>query len=701
MKAKLWISSSLLVALFGFSAYNLHTLEDKDQMIIKLMMQGLHDAHYESLDVNDKFSEDVFKNYIRRVDWGKRFFTQGDLEQLAKYKDAIDEEINTQNYEFFNATEEIWSRRYQQVQVYYREILDKPFDFTKNEKVGLKSEKLDAPKNTEDLKTRWYEILKYQTMLRLADMIEEQNKALAKKDSVVKEKTFAEMEIDARKKVLKTNDDWFARMAKVKPRDRRAEYLNTIVGVYDPHTNYFAPEDKDNFDISMSGKLEGIGATLQEKDGYIKITAIVPGSPSYLQGELKENDLILKVAQGEKEPVDVVDMALDEAVKMIRGKKGTEVRLTVKKPDGTIKIIPIVRDIVILEETFAKSMVVQDKNTNKHYGYIYLPRFYADFQDSRGRRCAEDIRKEIDKLKAENIEGLILDLRNNGGGSLTDVQDMTGLFIEKGPIVQVKARDSEPQILNDNNRLYSGTQYDGKLVVMVNAGSASASEILAAAIQDYKRGIIVGSPATFGKGTVQRFFNLDDWIIGQTDIKPLGSLKMTTQKFYRINGGATQLKGVASDIVLPDSYAFIENGEREQEHYLPWDEIKPAKYELWKNPANVEALKRASKKRVETSSIFQLLTENAKRLKQQEDELTYTLNLTEHQATQKKLKDASDKLEKEMDKEIGNLIPITPNTDVEYIKSDSTRTKLHEDWKKALKKDVYIYESMQILNDMR
>lgn len=702
MKAKLWTSSFLVIALFGFSAYNLRNTEDKDQMIIKLMMQGLKDAHYEKIDINDKFSEEVYDAYIRRIDFGKRFLTQEDLKQLSAYKTNIDDQINSQEYAFFEASEACWNRRYQQVQQFYREILAQPFDFTTDDQVALKAEKLEPPKDQAELRNRWQQILKYNTMTKLAELIEDQNKAMEKADTAYVEKTYAELEEEARKKVLKNHDDWFARLAKIKPKDRRSEYLNTIVGVYDPHTNYFPPEDKENFDISMSGKLEGIGATLQEKDGYIKVTNIFPGSPSYLQGELKEGDLIMKVAQGDKEAVDIVDMPLDEAVKLIRGKKGTTVNLTVKKPDATIKVISIVRDVVIIDETFAKSMIVEDKNTSKRYGYIYLSRFYSDFNDSKGRHCAEDIRKELEKLKAENVEGVIFDLRNNGGGSLKDVVQMAGLFINKGPIVQIKTRNADAQIMYDDNLLYNGVQYDGKLVVMVNSGSASASEILAAAIQDYKRGVIVGSPNTFGKGTVQRFYNLDDFIMGQQDIKPLGSIKLTTQKFYRVNGGSTQLKGVASDIVLPDNYTYIEkSGEREQEHYLPWDEIKAAKYELWSNPPNVESLKRNSKKRQESSPIFQLLNENAKRYKQLDEEMYYTLNLKEHQNQQKKLKEASDKLDKALDKENTALMPITPQADLGYVQSDSTKIKLHEDWKKSLKKDVYVYEAMQILNDMR
>ena len=701
MKAKIWISSSLLVTLFGFSAYNMHISEDKNQMIIKYLMKNLKDNHYEAIDINDNFSQEVYDLYLRRIDGGKRFLTQTDLEKMTTYKGKLDDELNELNYEFFDVTEEILNRRYQQTQEFYKEILAQPFDFTAAEMVDMKFEKMDFAKDKDDLKMRWTKLLKYQTMTRVADMIEEQKKAEEKKDTSYHAKTFVEMEAAARKKVLKSNDDYFSRIAKFKMEDRRALYLNTVTGVYDPHTGYYPPDDKDDFDISMSGKLEGIGAVLEEKEGYIKVKEINPGTASARQGELKAGDMILKVAQGAGEPVDIVDMPLSDAVKLIRGKKGTEVRLTVKKIDGTQRVIPIVRDIVIIDETFAKSLVLEDTKTKKKVGFIFLPRFYADFQDRNGRRCSEDVKKEIEKLKAEGIQGIILDLRNNGGGSLQDVVDMTGLFIDKGPVVQVKGRFGEPNVLADKNYFYPGTQYDGKLVVLINSYSASASEILAAAIQDYKRGVIIGSPSTFGKGTVQRFFNLDDYLAGQGDIKPLGQVKLTTQKFYRINGGATQLKGVVPDIIVPDNFAYIEVGEKEQEHYMPWDEIKPVTYDLWKNIPNYEQLRRNSKKRIDANTTFQMVNEHAKHLKEQEDRMSYPLSLEAYQLEQKGLKEKSDKLEKALDVEIAGMKTITPKADESYVASDTSRTRSHEDWKKNIRQDIYIYEAMQVINDMK
>ncbi len=524
--------------------------------------------------------------------------------------------------------------------------------------------------------------------------MDNQDKAKEKSDTV-KIKTRDEIEVEARKKVLKSNDDYFKRLKNFDRNDRLSVYFNAITGIYDPHTEFFPPKDKANFDIGMSGQLEGIGAQLQEKDGYIKVSSIVPGSASYKQGQLKTGDIILKVGQGASDPVDVVDMRLEDVVVLVRGKKGTEVRLTVKKPDASIVVIPIIRDIVLIEETYAQSAIIKGK---KNIGYIKLPSFYADFSGKGGRSCSQDVKKEIEKLKAENVDGIILDLRYNGGGSLPDVVDMAGLFIDKGPIVQVKQKTGLPQVLDDKN---SSTVYDGPLVVMINSNSASASEIMAAAIQDYKRGVIVGtSPSSFGKGTVQRFFDLDDYLPAQySDIKPLGSVKVTTQKFYRINGDATQLKGVIPDIVLPDPYYLLDQGEKEQDYPMAWDEIAPAKYETLKANYSLDKVKAGSLERVKNNSGFALLNEQAKRLKKRKDETMISLNFDKYLAEQKLYKEESKKLDV-LDKEIEGVEVITLKSDMEKINADTLKANKTKDWYKLIKKDIYLNETVAIIDEM-
>jgi len=402
-------------------------------------------------------------------------------------------------------------------------------------------------------------------------MMEMQKKAKEKNDTV-RIKNFEELEKSARAKVLKQNNDYFRRMGQLERKDYFALYLNAINGSYDPHTSFFPPKDKEDFDIRMSGQLEGIGATLQQKDEYIKVVNIVPGSPSWKQGELKAGDLILKVAQGDDEPLDLIGMRLDKAVKFIRGKKGTTVKLTVKKVDGSTKVISIIRDVVVIEATYAKSVIVTTKDTHKRIGYIYLPSFYVNFnKKGGGRRSADDVLKEINKLKTEGVDGMIIDLRNDGGGSLQDVVTMGGYFIKKGPIVQVKQKGKKAETLSDTD---PKIQYDGPLAIMVNSNSASASEIFAAAMQDYGRGIIIGEQS-FGKGTVQNLIDLNRFM--PTKDKKLGKLKITIAKFYRITGSSTQKLGVMPEIEFP-SIPRTDFGEASRPSALKWDQIRTAKF---------------------------------------------------------------------------------------------------------------------------
>jgi carboxyl-terminal processing protease len=691
-KKLLFLIPVAAIAAFSYS-YKIET--DKDEAIDQILVQSLNNVHYSPLTLNDDFSEKVFRLYLQRLDFNKKFLLQSDVDDLKKLNHSIDDDVTAGKFGFFDKSFEIITKRVDEAQAYYKEILDKPFDFTKDEEIELDEEKLSFAKTPEELKEAWRKSLKYQTLARMVEMMNNQDKAKEKSDTV-KIRSKEELEADARKKVLKSNDDYFKRIKEFDRNDRLAIYFNSVTGIYDPHTEFFPPKDKANFDISMSGQLEGIGAQLQEKDGYVKVSSIVPGSASWKQGQLKPGDVILKVAQGANEPVDIVDMRMDDVLPMIRGKKGTEVRLTVKKPDGTTMVIPLIRDIVIIEESYAQSVILKGK---KKIGYIKLPSFYADFSGKGGRSCSSDIKKELEKLKAEKVEGVILDLRYNGGGSLPDVVDMAGLFIDKGPIVQVKQKTGIPQLLEDRD---PSTVYNGPLVVMVNSNSASASEIMAAAIQDYKRGVIVGtSPSSFGKGTVQRFYNLDDYLPAQYNtIKPLGEVKITTQKFYRVNGGATQLKGVVPDIILPDPYYLLDQGEKEQDYPMAWDEIAPASYTPLKPSYSLDKLKSSSQNRVKNNPGFTLLNDAAKRLKKQKDNSVQSLNFDKYVAEQKKNKEESKKME-ELDKEITGLEVITLKADAAHLESDSVKISKTKDFHKVIKKDIYLNETVAIINEMK
>ncbi|MEZ4827382.1 MAG: carboxy terminal-processing peptidase [Bacteroidia bacterium] len=698
MKLKLLITGAVVSALLILSSYTLHTHDgDKAAVLIRLMMQGMEYYHYQPPKINDDFSQHVFDLYLKNLDYSKRFLTQRDVENLKKYREQIDEELKEGSFEFFDMTVNLFDKRVMEAKKYTEEILSQPFDFTQEEYLETDYEKLGFASNEAEIKDRWRKTLKYQTLSRLVTLLENQEKAASGQEGA-ESKTFAQLEEEARMKVLKNQEQTFHRIERITIADRRADFINSVANVYDPYTGYFPPKDKEDFDMDISGKMEGIGAQLRETDGFIKVVAIVPGSASARQGQLEVNDVILKVAQADQEPVDVVDMDIDEAIKMIRGKKDTEVRLTVRKADGSEMVIPIIRDIVVLEETYAKSAVLQSEKNKKNVGYIYLPKFYVDFDDPQGRHCSEDIALEIEKLKKDNIKGLIIDLRNNGGGSLPDVIDMAGLFINKGPVVQVKARGGAPQVKSDKD---PAIQWDGPLLILVNSLSASASEILAAAVQDYDRGIIVGT-TTFGKGTVQSFFSLDNMVQGSSDLKPLGDMKLTTQKFYRINGGATQHKGVVPDIVLPDEYSFVEYGERDQDFSMPWDEIAPVNYQKWPDPvgAKMETLRKASEKRVAESETFRLVKENAERLKKNQDQEFYPLNIDAFRAERKRLNDEAA-LFKDIKKPISEMTVSYSTADLSFINQDTVRANRFKTFKENLGKDPYVFESLNIIRDMQ
>jgi carboxyl-terminal processing protease len=457
------------------------------------------------------------------------------------------------------------------------------------------------------------------------------------------------------------------------------------------------PVDKQTFDIEMTGQFEGIGATLQEREGYIKVAEIVPGSASWRQGQLKVGDLIMKVAQESKDAVSVENMRLDKVVQMIRGKKGTKVILTVKKADGSVQDIMITRDVVILEEKYAKSAILEKDNVKKRVGYINLPGFYADFSNKGSRSCSEDVKKELVKLQAEGVKDVVLDLRNNGGGSLSDVISMMGLFIDKGPVVQVKDRDGRVMVLDDKD---SRVIYDGNLVVMVNSFSASASEILAAAVQDYKRGVVIGSPTTFGKGTVQRIIDLDMFLPDDyKDVKPLGSLTLTLQKFYRVNGGATQLKGVTPDVVLNDIYSYLPLGEKDQDFAMAWDEIQPLSVKPWLRTTKLDSLKNNSFARVKNNPNFSLITQSAERMKTMRDKSKISLNIEKYREELAKDREESKKYD-DLQKNVAEIKALSLQADVADNNSSPEKKAKTDGFYSKLKKDIYLQEAVNILGEM-
>lgn len=687
---------TLLLGIFPFESKSQQeeVNEQKEALIIKGVLSSLQQLHYEPIVIDDQISQRAFKAYLEKLDASKRFLTQKEYQLLKAWELQIDDEFLNEKFTFFNLSLEVINNAIERAKNIYPVILSKAFDFQEDEYIEMDAKKMDFAQDENDLKDRWRKILKYDALLKLINKLDEQEK----EDFSGEKKSFEQLEEEVRSEIKKNMDNWFGRMLQIRRSDRFSDYVNSVVELFDPHTSYFSPKDKEDFNINMSGSLEGIGARLQSDGEYTKVESIVPGGPAWKQKELEVNDQILKVRQENGEAIDIRGMRLDDVVKQIRGKKGTKVTLTVRKKDGSQKDITIVRDEVILDEGFAKSAILDYSEIIDQIGYIRLPKFYVNFENPKGRNCSTDVAQEIEKLKANNVKGIILDLRNNGGGSLRDVVDMSGFFIESGPIVQVKSRNQKPQVLSDQD---SNVQYDGPLIVLVNTFSASASEILAAAMQDYNRALIVGSPSTFGKGTVQRFYDLDKVIRSNSELKPFGEIKLTMQKFYRINGGSTQLKGVKPDIILPDNYMFLDLGEKEYDYPMPWSEIEPLKFK--QNTYNIhskDVLINNSKKRVENDSAFQAIVQSAHRLKSQREERNYPLHIDAYRAWLKDREEFSEKLDEIIDREIPNLSVRNLQEDLAYIEMDESRVARNDNWLEGLRKDLYLKETLHLMKEM-
>jgi len=668
----------------------------RERILAQSIVGTLQNQHYAPQEIDDDFSKKAFEAYIKNLDINKRFLLQEDVDQLRGGATTIDDDLREGNFRLMRLAESLMAKRTKEIAGFYEEILAQPFDFSKNESVEFDYDRRHFAKDITELKEEWRRYEKYQTMVQVIQKLQTGRKGKIAPDSI-KALLTPDIEKQARESVRKSNKDFFKRMSQVNESDRLSEFVNSVTHLYDPHTDYYAPANKENFDIQLSGRLEGIGATLTQRDGFVTVASVVAGSAAWRQGQLKVNDQILKVAQDKEEPVDISDMRIDDAIKLIRGKKGTKVVLTVRKPDASIIDITIVRDVVIIEDTFARSAIMQPEGSKDLVGYVNLPSFYVDFNRPDGRRCATDVRDELRRLKEAGAKSLVFDLRNNGGGSLPDVVRMAGFFIDKGPIVQVRSRAQGSNDLQDRD---GGTLFDGPMVVMVNPLSASASEIFAAAMQDYKRAVIFGSPHTFGKGTVQQILDLDQTVSYQySNYKPLGSVKLTTQKFYRVNGGATQLRGVASDIVAPDIYKYIKYGEKELENMLPWDQIAAADYKPVTTSQNpFERAIKASRARITKSDFFALTEKGAQRLKSRQDDQLFTLNIYDY-LKEIQINDAEDKKLREVS-EAQPKITIKPYTDIAQDLADTLAIGRRKKFSEDIAKDPYILEAMRITQDM-
>jgi len=684
-------ASFLAFKTMGNGTKNSSNPPTKYEQILKLVGEMLKQAHYSPQDINDDFSKKIFKKFITDLNAEKNIFLQSDIDALKKFETTIDEEIKGATVEFFLAAGKSFNKRMEEAATISNELLAKPFIFSTDETVLLDADKLNYPVTDAERKDRWRKKIKYMTLERYVDLLETREKNKGKEGFVVKSDT--ELEKEAREKVQKIMDRTFDRYRlKFSDDDKFNMFVNAITTTFDPHSEFFPPVDKRYFDEEMSGRFYGIGASLQYEEGNIKVASVLSGSPAWKSGEIQAGDVIVKVAQGKEDPVELTGFVVTDAVKLIRGKKGTEVNLTLRKQDGTLKVVSIIRDEIVQDETFARSAIV--KNETSKIGYIFLPEFYADFDRPNGNRSFTDVANEVTKLKAENVDGIVIDLRNNGGGSLYDVVQMAGLFIEDGPIVQVKDRENNASVLKDKDR---NVLYTGPLAVMVNEFSASASEIFAAAIQDYGRGVIIGSTSTYGKGTVQRNIGLDENGFSLSNAE-LGTVKLTLQKFYRINGGSTQLKGVSSDIILPDNLEYLKVREKDDEDALPWDEINKAAYKNWDPGYDLKTIQQLSNLRLENDNTFNLIKESAEWLSNQNTK-EYSLKLDKYKEEQEAIRKTVKQLESLLKLKAELDVSALPK-EVDRWSDDKSKQERFQQWLKSLQKDIYLDQAMKVMNDM-
>ena len=687
----------LLLAIFiaiASCSFTTKTFENpnKDKLLMQLISYLLEQGHFQPKVFNDEFSLEVYERFLNRIDPYKHYFYKSDIEVFKQYEQQLDDQIHNYEIEFFNIVYEKLTQRINESVDVYNDILSKPFDYEINENFNSESEELDYVSSRNEMYERWRKQLKFTTLSSYHDLLSDQQSKSNNSDLTTKTKE--QIEEESRLSTLGNLEQTSIYFNDLRRDDWLSIYINSIAESFDPHTYYFAPQDKDRFDASMSGKYEGIGARLEKKMNEIRITELISGGSAWRQNKLQVGDIILKVRQeDENEAVSVLGKRLDDAVKLIKGPKGTSVILTLRRVDGTIEDLKIPRDEIELEETYVKSSIL--KSDGYIFGVINLPKFYIDFEDLNSRNATTDLKKEIQRLKSEGMNGLVLDLRNNGGGSLKTVVDIGGLFIDKGPIVQVRSTGYDSEVLRDRD---PSIIWDGALVILVNEFSASASEILAAAMQDYKRAVIIGSKQTYGKGTVQNIIDLNKMIKNNTN-GDMGALKFTTQKYYRINGGSTQLEGVKSDIVLPNRYTYMDMGEKDQDNPLPWDEIQPATYKEWENSINYEEIIKLSRNRVNNNPTLKLIDESARWIEKNRSKKVFSLNY-------KTFKNEMIDNERESKKfdSISNyktdLLFSSLSYEFPLMDRDSVLRDNRNRWHESLSKDIYMEEALNVLKDL-
>ncbi|WP_285269669.1 carboxy terminal-processing peptidase [Kaistella rhinocerotis] len=706
MFKKLKINTLLLFIPLTTLAFCFNSPKNDDEKMSTIMISvknTLSYLHYSPRPINDAYSADVYKQYFDMIDASKRYFLQSDMNEFEKHRTKLDDYLNRGDLSFYKLTVDRLYQRVDEIDKISQTILSAPLNFDEEETLVLEPKLKKNPVNAAELSAEWKKYIKYNILQEMESLSAKEQLQREKKDSVqkfnLKDTIKLEILTPEQKRIKATEEvkdmltDTFRRFKKRNKMDWFTVYMNAYTEVFDPHTNYFSPKNKEDFDTNFTGKVIGIGAIIQEKRGYLYLGALTIGAPAWKSKQLSEGDKILKVrSKPNEEAVNVVGMLSDEAVRLIRGEKGTKVTLTVEKKDKSIKEVTMVREEVAIEDTFARSIIINSADGRK-YGFVNLPSFNADFEDSKGRNASDDIKNELIKLKAQNVEGIILDLRNNGGGSLTEVGDIMGLFMNAGPYVQVKDGNGKIQTLKNRT---NAPVWTGPLIIMQNELSASASEILAGAVQDYGRGIVIGSPQSFGKGTVQTFVDLNRFLNSNDDF---GSLKLTIQKFYRVTGESTQRKGIESDIKMKDFFTYAEIGERYDDYALPWDKIPAAAYQPL-NFLQVNSLLKSAESRLATNKNYQLMQESAQWKERLDKEETISLNQNKFSALMKERKAQIEKF-RALEK-YNNGLKFTLNPDeVEREKKDEAFAKKTQNWTKSLQRDMYLQEAVAIAGQIK
>ncbi len=692
----------------------------REAAIAKLVTELLKTDHLRRITIDDAVSEQAFDLYLERLDPARMFLLEEDVTRLKSHAKTMDDELAAGRLSLSEEGGALLKRRLAVVRKAVEGHLKQPFDTTIEETLETEPDKRPWCKTEAELNDRWRKVLKLEVIRRAAryeEILEARDKAAKEGDKPEDEDvldtapaTPQEREVKSRERTAKDYEARFIRLEQEEHIDDIELFINALVGAFDPHTVFLPPDRKENFDIQMSGSLEGIGAVLQVHEHYVRIVSIVPGSASWQQGELEAGDLILSVAQKGKEAVDVVDMRLQDVVQLIRGPKGTVVTLTVKKPDDRVLVIPITRDIVKIEESYAKGAVLNTLGDDAKIGYIQLPSFYGNTRNEPSltpeRGCTEDVRKLLDIFTKRGITKVIFDLRGNGGGLLSAARTMSGLFIEKGPIVQTRSADGQTEILEDFDPTVS---FNGQVIVLVDRFSASASEILAGALQDYGRALIVGSPQTHGKGTVQMIMSLDRMADPSTvdgALRPLGVLKITRQQFFRVSGSSTQNKGVIPDLIFPDPVAHIESGERYLDHPIPWSSVEGVPFKAWQSKLDIATLNARSKARQSADEAFERDRQRAEFLAKLREQSVENLNLEKWKAERKAERDQLDALSPEQ-KDIPPRIAVEelrytddPAPVVDDKSERRTGQPRKDAWKEDLIRDHWLSEAILIFKDM-